>query len=105
MLCLVGGNSGNRRSDCSSTISDVNNSSLLALSLACAVRGLDVVDVSIVTHRLQAACIGRNQIKRPRKRNKNKKDNNNNTETLGVERLTESTLTIAADSFFRKSLC
>lgn len=48
------------RSDCSSTtISEVNNSRLLAMSLASAVRGLGVVEVSIVTHRLQAACFGR----------------------------------------------
>ena len=50
----------NSRSDCSSTtLSKVNNSRSLAMSLACAVRGLGVVEDSIVTHRLQAACSGR----------------------------------------------
>ncbi len=49
---------GNSRSDCSTTtLCNGNNSSPLAMSLASAVRGVRVV--SIVTHRLQAACIGR----------------------------------------------
>ncbi len=49
---------GNSRSDCSTTtLCNKNNSSPLAMSLASAVRGVCVVP--IVTHRLQAACIGR----------------------------------------------
>ncbi len=49
---------GNSRSDCSTTtLCNGKNSSPLAMSLASAVRSVRVV--SIVTHRLQAACIGR----------------------------------------------
>lgn len=39
----------------STTISEVNKSRMLALSLACAVRGLGVVAVPIVTHRLEGS--------------------------------------------------
>ena len=41
------------------TIPHMNNSRPLAMSLACAVRGVGLVAISIVTHRLQAARIGR----------------------------------------------
>ena len=84
----TGGDSGNSRSDCSNTtIPKVNNSRPLAMSLACAVRGLGVVEVSIVTHRLQAARIGR-KLSHVKSNAKGKKAIIIQR-TLGVEKLTE----------------